>query len=307
MTKPLVSIFMPTYNHEAFIEEALDGCLSQTYENFEVVVADDGSTDRTQLAVAEYARRYPGRVVALVGGRHLGVAGNSNRALRACHGEYIALTSGDDVLLPGKLEAQVAWLERDMRRVLCYHDVEVFDSITGDLLFNYMDRYPIRDGDARVLVRHGAFISGTSIMLRAESVPPWGFDERVKSSSDWLFWIECMARSGGVAGAVEGIHARYRRHAMSLSLNQPREHALQDLMVSLGIIEARYPTLIGASRKRRADIFFVEGMRKWLSGERAAALGYLQQSFLTSGVPWTSPLVLLRELRYRQRYHEFSR
>ena len=126
MPKPLVSILIISFNQEAFIEEALKGALEQDYENLEVVVADDGSTDRTPDIILSYADRYKGRLVAIVGKPNLGITGNSNRGLSLCKGKYIAFQGGDDVFLPGKISAQVDWMEERDSRVLCGHQVEVF-------------------------------------------------------------------------------------------------------------------------------------------------------------------------------------
>jgi len=76
--QPLVSIHIITYNQIDFIHDTLTSALEQDYENLEVVVADDGSTDGTAEVILEYAKKYPNRLLPLVGGPNLGITGNSN-------------------------------------------------------------------------------------------------------------------------------------------------------------------------------------------------------------------------------------
>src|SRR5436190_1781919 len=142
MGEPLVSIIVPTYQHAGFIGPALDSALGQTYTNCEILVADDGSTDGTWEVIQAYAQRHPGRLTVLPQKANSGVAGlldNTRRALRLCRGKYLCILEGDDLYLPRRIERQVAWMEADARRVLCGHDVDVFDSETGAHLFYWSD------------------------------------------------------------------------------------------------------------------------------------------------------------------------
>src|SRR4051812_44955101 len=121
---PKVSIHMISYNQRQFLPEAIESAVTQNYPNLEVVVADDASTDGSTEILLDYSQKYPGKVIAVLGEKNVGITGNSNRALARCSGELIAIMGSDDVLLPGKISAQVAWFEQDPRRVLCGHQVE---------------------------------------------------------------------------------------------------------------------------------------------------------------------------------------
>ena len=127
MGNPKVSAIVLTYNHEDYLEDTLDSVVLQDYDNLEIIVADDGSRDRTVEVIQEYANRYPNRIMPVINQPNLGVTGNSNRGLFASSGEYIVFLGGDDQYLPGKIAHQVAWMEADPRRVLSGHDVEIFE------------------------------------------------------------------------------------------------------------------------------------------------------------------------------------
>ncbi len=102
---PLVSVIIPAYNAEAFISRTLKSVLSQTYENIEVLVVDDGSKDRT-AEIVEYFAEEDSRVI-LLKQQNAGVAAARNLAIEKSTGEYIAPLDADDIWYPDKLDKQV--------------------------------------------------------------------------------------------------------------------------------------------------------------------------------------------------------
>lgn len=106
--RPLVSVIVPAYNSAAYIRKALDSILEQDYPNKEVIVVDDGSSDGTRDVLAAY-----GDQIQVIHQENAGSAVARNQGLRAAAGDYIAFLDSDDVWLPGKLTAQVAYMERN--------------------------------------------------------------------------------------------------------------------------------------------------------------------------------------------------
>jgi glycosyltransferase involved in cell wall biosynthesis len=295
MTAPLVSVLIPTYNHVHFIGEAILTAVEQDYANLQVVVSDDGSSDGTRDVIADLAARYPDRITALLGD-HVGVAGNCNRGLAVCRGAYIACTSGDDVFLPGKVTRQVAWLEEDQRRVLCGHDVEVFESDSGRILFRWSDYFPMRSGEgASRLVRVGHIYAGPSIMARASAMQPHRYDGRFGLMCDWKFWIDVLASSGGGYGTIDGTFSRYRRHAGSMTWDDSTLLGrIADVLMTLGAVESAYPTLIRECRIYRAKIFLKLAAVRLTAAESRAARQYLWAALRSDPfVSWKVPAALV--------------
>ena len=104
--KPLVSILIPAYNSEEWIAETLRSAISQTWPRKEIIVVDDGSSDRT----AEVARRFASKEVSVVTQENGGAAAARNRALQLSQGDYIQWLDADDLLAPDKIEKQLAAL-----------------------------------------------------------------------------------------------------------------------------------------------------------------------------------------------------
>lgn len=119
-SNPLVSIITPTFNHEEFIGECIESVINQTYRNWEMIVVNDGSTDKTSEIVAGYARKDPR--IKLIDQENVGIFRLSetyNKALSLSSGKYIAILEGDDYWIKEKLEIQVEQLEKQ-QGVLCW-------------------------------------------------------------------------------------------------------------------------------------------------------------------------------------------
>jgi glycosyltransferase involved in cell wall biosynthesis len=119
VSRPLVSVILPVFNGELFLGEAIESVLAQTWSPVELVVVDDGSTDRS----AEIARAYP---LTYVRQENSGVAAARNRGIEVARGELLSFLDQDDVWLPQKLERQVAALERDAGAGICSCRFEMF-------------------------------------------------------------------------------------------------------------------------------------------------------------------------------------
>ena len=110
MTHELVSIVTPSYNTADFIAETIKSVQDQTYTNWEMIIVDDCSTDRTDEIVAEFVAEDP-RIRYMKNEKNCGAAQTRNRALREARGRWIAFLDSDDLWLPTKLERQVSFME----------------------------------------------------------------------------------------------------------------------------------------------------------------------------------------------------
>src|SRR5215212_9963596 len=107
-SKPLVSVVIPFLNTENFIQEAIESVVAQTYENWQLFLVDDGSTDDSTRIAQEYTESYPGKIFYLEHPRHqnCGVSASRNLGISYAKGEYVGFLDADDVWLPHALEQQ---------------------------------------------------------------------------------------------------------------------------------------------------------------------------------------------------------
>ena len=125
--RPKVSVLLQTYNHERFIEHAIESVIEQdTPFPVEVIVSDDCSSDGTRALVSDYARAHPELINPLFPDQHLGMNPLFRRALDTARGDYLALLDGDDFWTSNdKLRKQVALLESEPELTGCFHDALV--------------------------------------------------------------------------------------------------------------------------------------------------------------------------------------
>lgn len=131
---PSVSVFVMVYNHEKYLSECLDGILMQKCNfNFNIVVGEDCSTDRSREILLNYKTKFPGKFKLLLHEKNIGAMANQNAVLNACNGKYIALCEGDDYWIdPYKLQKQCDFLENNEEYFAAFHIVKTVDEINSN-------------------------------------------------------------------------------------------------------------------------------------------------------------------------------
>lgn len=125
---PKVSVCIITYNHEGYIGACLSSILAQVVDfQFEIIIADDCSSDKTREVICDFVERYPGRIKTIFHERNVGVCANYKSAHDAALGEYVAHCDGDDFWYSGKLAKQVETLDVNPGAVQCWTCANVVD------------------------------------------------------------------------------------------------------------------------------------------------------------------------------------
>ncbi len=208
----MVSVWVPTYAHERFITQAVESALAQVAPfDFEIVIGDDASPDRTRDIVREFQRRYPDRIRLVLQRRNVGPAANALDTLRACRGRYIAMLEGDDYWTDaGKIASQVGLLESTPGAFICGARAEVV--VEGD---SAPAHSVLPDGDvsgwgARELFT-GQWWFRTSTKMVSRSLllaVPTHFNRDYA----WTMWLIAHTRFGPVCFLDREV-AVYRQHA----------------------------------------------------------------------------------------------
>ena len=275
---PKVSVAVITYNQAKFLRECIESILAQDYPNLEIVVADDASADGTREMLRQYERQYPGLFKLILAEARGGIAVNANRALSACTGEYIALTAGDDLMLPGRIRKQVLALEQNKHLALCSTAVDVFDSETNKTItIGYSIGKGVCEYGPREVVRSASRVYASSVMVRRSMCPKRGFETRIPIGAEWLFWVETLIN--GRAIALDDVLSRYRHHGANISLLDP-EGIASDAYTTMQILEHEYPFLIREVIEARAKLNFSRGVQYLVRGDYKAAADLFKGSFL---------------------------
>lgn len=161
--KPKVSAIMGIYNCEITLPDAIESILSQSYNNWELIMCDDGSTDSTYAIAKSYQEKYPDKIVLLKNDKNLRLAASLNKCLSVSRGEYIARMDGDDESLPNRFEMEVSVLESNPEIMCVGTGLIVFDN-EGEHGFRCTNEYPKRNS-----LVHGAPFSHPTIMMRKKA------------------------------------------------------------------------------------------------------------------------------------------
>lgn len=195
-SKPLVSGITIFLNAEKFIEEAIESVFAQTYDSWELLLVDDGSTDRSTEIALRYAQQYPEKVRYLEheGHQNRGMSATRNLGICNAKGDYIAFLDADDVWLPQKLERQVATLESQPEAAVVFGPTQYWYSWTG----NPADRR--RDSLREIGVQTNMLFKPPmllSLLLRNEANAP--------ATCSVLIRREVFAQTGGFEEAFRGL------------------------------------------------------------------------------------------------------
>lgn len=137
MQEPLVSIIVPAYNHESYVESCLASILSQDYSNFEVIVIDDGSSDETPEIISQYVQK-DSRVTFIRNESNIGLTRTLNKAIREyAKGKYIIQLASDDLFCEGRIISQVNFMEQNPQYGMAYSNAYIIDNngtVTGQLI-----------------------------------------------------------------------------------------------------------------------------------------------------------------------------
>jgi teichuronic acid biosynthesis glycosyltransferase TuaG len=207
----MVSIITPTYNSEIYIEETIKSVLAQSYQNWEMLIVDDCSTDGTANVVKEYCAREP-RIKLISLPENQGVAAARNEAIKRAKGQYLAFLDSDDLWLPEKLTTHLEFMQKHKCLI----------SYTAYQLMN--ESGTVRDKIIRVpyklqykdLLHRGNPLGCLTVIINRDVGE---FHMPAILGEDYATWIEILKR-GYTAYGLDKPLSVYRRRKNSLSSNK---------------------------------------------------------------------------------------
>lgn len=237
-----ISALVPVYNLEKYIDECLESLIKQiTNFDYEIVVVDDGSTDKSWEIICEYSHKHS-ELKAYRNPNNIGLAKTQKRLLSECSGDFLAYIDGDDIALPGKIQALAEYLSTNPDCALTYHEAEIFDSDTGDLkgLYSkdyYNAKYIPERATVDDLVVYGWFANASSVAFRRHDRLLEAIDERCQIILDHPWHILNVLFIGGTVDRIQQTLGKYRIHSDSFGArtrrsSTRREQVLLDQLVA---------------------------------------------------------------------------
>jgi glycosyltransferase involved in cell wall biosynthesis len=288
-----VSVIIPAYNTSAFLQDALDSVLRQTYTDWEVVLVDDGSTDDTSILVHRAMPAFDGRL-RYVYQTNRGLPAARNTAIRHSTGDLIALLDADDVWRERRLELGVALMDSDPQLGLVHAKVARID-VRGEVC-EYPPSPPsqfLRGSIAHHIYTRRAHLLCPTILFRKECIASVGpFDETMQSTEDRDLWFR-IARRWKV-GYIEEILANYRISPNSMSRNAERMLKWQKYFIEKYLQQGACSK--GAARQAIGAVYRERGDALFNAGETVQSLRWYLRSVLSYPFSYANDRMLLRAM-----------
>ncbi len=270
MSNPKVSVLLATYNRARLIKSAVESVQNQSFNDWEIIIADDGSADNTRQIVTKL-REKESRIIYTRSEVNQGISKNYNRGLRLAEGEYIAMLDDDDPWCdPKKLEKQIAFLENNPEYVGCGGGVIVVGEggnpadakvMAGREIYRYLK--PRTDEDIREKMLFGNPMANSTTMFRRSAGEKVGwYDETTRYSGDRDFWLKM-----GLIGKLCNLPEYFSYYLMSndnTSIKKIKPHLKASLMI-MKRYKGKYPHYYAALVFNYLQYFYAfvpEGIRK---------------------------------------------
>ncbi len=204
---PKVTILMPVYNAVPYLAKAIESIINQTFNDFEFLIFNDGSTDNSADIIRSYTDR---RIVFFDNNQNQGYVYHLNRGIEIAKGEYIARMDADDISLPTRLKEQVDLMDYNLNIGVCGTWFKFIDS-------SYIVKHPKDDSQIRLALLNNCVIGHPTVMLRADLLRRFSlrYDSSFVPAEDYLMWIK-LAQYCKLAN-LSKVLLEYRIHSNQIS------------------------------------------------------------------------------------------
>lgn len=255
---------MPAYNSELYIAEAIKSILNQSYQNIELIIFDDGSSDKTRRVIEIFSDP---RIIKILSDQNYGVVRARNEMIDKARGQYIALMDADDIADPSRLEKQLASLESG-ESDLCGSAQWVLDEVTGQLKKS-KDKFT--DSDLRSLLSVYCGLCNSAMMGRAEIFKRFKYDTSILTSEDYYLWVQMAAAGYRFLNLKERLitYRRYPAQTSSIHLDKFKLTTIEvqkKYLELLGISSELYPHQLPWPKRVAAGAGLLRALNKQFPG-----------------------------------------
>ena len=227
---PKISVIMPVYNGEKYLREAIDSILNQTLSDFEFIIINDASTDKTEEIINSYN---DSRIKHLKNGTNLGVAGSLNRGLDDATGEYIARMDADDISLPMRFEKQVEFLDKNDDIAVCGCETMIFGSVGEQNTYTVFGKE-----NMKINMLFSSCLAHPAVMMRKDVIDKehYRYDSDFDKVEDYELWARIIRKYN--MDNVKEVLFKYRVHEKQVTKNYNSEHNYRMTEIRRNILNA---------------------------------------------------------------------
>lgn len=294
MPNPLVSVLMPAFNAEKYIALAIKSILEQTLSDFELIIFNDGSTDSTAEVIADVCDN---RIVLIESKCNVGLVEARNILVSRARGRYIAFLDADDIAMPGRLMAQVAFLDGQQVDI-CGSNYLSFYEATGKIKTSNQRH---SDADIRALLTIFSPLCNPSVMGKSEVFRRFPYQLGIDYAEDYSLWVK-MALAGYRFANLKEALITYRVHPKQTSQKQNKElsaifsRSRQEYLGGLGIPPKLTPVAMGFNDRLNLALPFMLELNQKISGISVMANYEIYARFQFRGNGLMTPLTRLERL-----------
>ncbi len=271
MTKnnPLVTVIIPSYNHEKYVVKAIESVLSQTYKNIELIVIDDGSIDHSVKKILELKGRYSFKFIAR---KNKGLANTLNQAIKLAKGLYITVLASDDYYLPKRIEHAVNQLNLLPKEIVAVYSDGYIVAADERKICLFSNAYPRPlIGSTYNNLLHANWIPAMGISYRANVLKKIMYDNRF-IIEDWVLHLRVFKNKHNKIHFYNEFDFCYRRHQNNISIKgemmQEQLKLMQssfkdfgDFMQIKDDIKMKSPRALRKSRLKAINLLFLAALR----------------------------------------------
>lgn len=220
--QPLVSVVIPCYNHERFVQDSIQSVIDQTYQNIELIIIDDGSKDGSVDKIQEMIPTCQERFIRFEF-RHRsnkGLSATLNEALDWCKGVYYSAIASDDMMLPEKTKLQVDFLDANKNISAVFGGIKLIDNnnITISERVRESKQYSFKD-----IILHQHDLPAPTQMIRLSALKKVGGYDSDVLIEDWYMWLRLSSYSD--LYYMDHLLCLYRQHETNISKNLEKMHS----------------------------------------------------------------------------------
>ncbi len=256
---PEISVIMPAYNAEKYIAESIESILNQTFKDFELLILDDASSDKTKEIVLSYAQK-DNRIIYVEKQSNHGPATLRNEGIRLAKGTFIALNDADDLSETTRFEKQISVFKAQPNVAVCGSWIVNF----GDNMEPYVFEAPENPIDIKLTFLSYDCLANSSAMFRKSCVENLEYQKEFVPAEDYKLWSEVIVNHDFYI--IQEALVRYRQHENNISKTKADNLAISDLKIKTDLFQKIFGLQDGDfDYKKLVHLFDFLGYRKKLS------------------------------------------